>query len=65
MDDALRALNRAEHAIAIAADIASRWDTMVMDNRYLASTNDDLGRRLAETERQVSDLAALVLRLLF
>lgn len=63
MDDALRALNRSETAIAIAADIASRWDTMVMDNRYLASTNDDLARRLAETERQLADLSALVLRL--
>lgn len=62
MDDALRALNRAEHAIAIAAQIESQWAAMLADNRYLENRNDDLARRVAELERRVEDLTMLLLR---
>jgi len=62
MDDALRALNRAEHALAIAAHMESQWAAMLADNRYLENRNDDLARRVAELERRVEDLTALLLR---
>lgn len=63
MDNALRALNRAEHAIAIAGAMESGWNTMVADNRYLQSHNDELSRRLVAVEQRLRDVESLVLSL--
>lgn len=63
MTDALRALNRAEEALAISGHVESQFNSIIADNRYLETANTDLSRRLAEVERQMADLAALVLSL--
>ncbi len=63
MDDTLRALNRAEHAIAIAGALEAGWNTMVADNRLLQSHNDELSRRLVAVEQRLRDIETLVLSL--
>ncbi len=62
--DALHARNRAEVALATAADIAARWDTMIADNRYLESQCDSLNSDVRDLRQRVRDLEALIVQLI-
>lgn len=55
------ASNQASKAISVAGDLASRWNTMIADNRYLQSRCDGLEDKLKDMSETLNLLSSIVL----
>lgn len=55
------ASNQASQALSVAGDLASRWNTMIADNRYLQSRCDGLEDKLKDMSETLNILSSIVL----